>query len=72
MRWIHSLQLPDKSHADGWDDAAYYAATVKKLNDSEELKKLNLLLKNQRKIWITKILLLIFLRDWVCSVDDIF
>lgn len=25
------LALPDKSHADGWDDAAYYAATVKKL-----------------------------------------
>lgn len=36
------LALPDKSHADMWDDAAYFARTVKKLNESEELKRLNL------------------------------
>ena len=36
------LALPDKSNADGWNDSAYFAATVKKLNESEELKKLNL------------------------------
>ena len=32
------LALPDKANADGWDDAAYFAAKVKKLNESEELK----------------------------------
>lgn len=26
------LALPDKANADGWDDAAYFAAKVKKLN----------------------------------------
>lgn len=31
------LALPDKANADGWDDAAYFAAKVKKLNESEEL-----------------------------------
>lgn len=36
------LALPDKSNADGWDDTAYFASTVRKLNESEELKKLNL------------------------------
>jgi hypothetical protein len=36
------LALPDKSNADGWDDAAYYSTKVNKLNESEELKKLNL------------------------------
>lgn len=36
------LALPDKSNADGWDDVAYFASKVKKLNASEELKKLNL------------------------------
>lgn len=36
------LALPDKSNADGWDDRAYFASKLKKLNESEELKKLNL------------------------------
>ena len=36
------LALPDKANADGWDDAAYFAAKVKKLNESEELKRLGL------------------------------
>lgn len=36
------LALPDKSNADGWDDAAYFASTRDKLNNSEELKKLKL------------------------------
>lgn len=36
------LTLPDKANADGWDDAAYFAAKVKKLNESEELKRLGL------------------------------
>lgn len=36
------LALPDKSNADGWDDAAYFASKVKKLNESEELQRLNL------------------------------
>lgn len=36
------LALPDKSNADGWDDAAYFASTRDKLNKSEELKKLKL------------------------------
>lgn len=34
------LALPDKANADGWDDAAYFASKVKKLNESEELKRL--------------------------------
>ena len=36
------LALPDKANADGWDDAAYFAAKVKKLNESEELMRLGL------------------------------
>lgn len=36
------LALPDKSNADGWDDKAYFAAKVKKLNASDELQRLNL------------------------------
>lgn len=36
------LALPDKANADGWDDAAYFAAKAKKLNESEELKRLGL------------------------------
>lgn len=36
------LVLPDKAHADGWNDEAYFQAKVEKLNESEELKKLNL------------------------------
>lgn len=36
------LTLPDKANPDSWDDAAYYAATLKKLNASHELKRLNL------------------------------
>ncbi len=36
------LALPDKSNADGWDDRAYFVSKLKKLNESEELKKLNL------------------------------
>ena len=36
------LALPDKSNADGWNDAAYYASKVEKLNTSEELKRLGL------------------------------
>ena len=36
------LALPDKANADGWDDAAYFASKVKKLNESEELKRLGL------------------------------
>ena len=36
------LALPDKANADGWDDSAYFAAKVKKLNESEELKRLGL------------------------------
>lgn len=36
------LALPDKANADGWDDTAYFAATAKKLNDSDELKRLGL------------------------------
>ena len=34
--------LPDKSNADGWDYVAYFASKVKKLNESKELKRLNL------------------------------
>lgn len=36
------LALPDKSNADGWDDTAYFASKLDKLNESDELKKLNL------------------------------
>jgi hypothetical protein len=36
------LALPDKSNPDGWDDAAYFASKVKKLNESDELKRLGL------------------------------
>lgn len=36
------LVLPDKANADGWDDLAYFSAKLKKLNESEELKRLNL------------------------------
>lgn len=36
------LALPDKSNADGWNDVAFFASKLKKLNDSEELKKLSL------------------------------
>ncbi len=36
------LALPDKANADGWDDAAYFAAKAKKLNESEELRRLGL------------------------------
>ena len=36
------LALPDKANADGWDDAAYFASKVVKLNQSDELKRLNL------------------------------
>lgn len=36
------LALPDKANPDCWDDSAYFAAKLKKLNDSSELKKLGL------------------------------
>ena len=36
------LALPDKANADGWNDAAYFSAKVKKLNESAELRKLGL------------------------------
>lgn len=36
------LALPDKANADGWNDVAYFASKVKKLNESEELKRLGL------------------------------
>lgn len=36
------LALPDKANPDGWNDAAYFAAKVRKLNESEELKRLGL------------------------------
>lgn len=36
------LALPDKAHADGWDESAYFAATLEKLNSSSELKRLGL------------------------------
>ena len=36
------LALPDKANADGWDDSTYFASKVKKINESEELKKLNI------------------------------
>lgn len=34
--------MPDKANADGWDDAAYFASKVKKINESDELKRLGL------------------------------
>ena len=36
------LALHDKANADGWDDTAYFASKVAKLNESEELKRLGL------------------------------
>lgn len=36
------LTLPDKSNADGWNDIAFYASKVKKLNESSELQRLGL------------------------------
>lgn len=36
------LALPDKANADGWDDVAYFASKVKKVNESEELKDLGI------------------------------
>lgn len=36
------LSLPDKANADGWDDKAYFAAKLKKINESQELKNLNI------------------------------
>ncbi len=36
------LALPDKSHADGWNDKAFFASKLQKVNDSPELKKLGL------------------------------
>lgn len=36
------LALPDKANADGWNDAAFFAAKVTKLNESAELRKLGL------------------------------
>lgn len=36
------LTLPDKANADGWNDTAYFASKLVKLNDSKELKRLGL------------------------------
>lgn len=36
------LALPDKANADGWDDTAYFASKVAKINESEELRRLGL------------------------------
>lgn len=36
------LALPDKANADGWDDTAYFAAKLQKLNASSELQRLGL------------------------------
>ena len=36
------LALPDKANADGWDDKAYFAAKVAKLNESDDLQRLRL------------------------------
>lgn len=36
------LSLPDKANADGWDDSAFFASKLNKLNESLELKKLDL------------------------------
>ena len=34
--------MPEKQNEDGWDDADYFSEKVKKLNESEELKRLRL------------------------------
>ncbi len=36
------LVLPDKANADGWDDTAFFANNVSKINQSDELKRLGL------------------------------
>ena len=36
------LSLPDKANKDGWDDEAFFASKLKKINDSTELKKLGI------------------------------
>ncbi len=36
------LALPDKSNADGWNDSAFYASKVKKLNESQDLQRLGI------------------------------
>lgn len=36
------LTLPDKANPDGWNDTAYFASKVKKLNESQELKNLGI------------------------------
>ena len=36
------IALPDKANADGWNDSAYFASKVKKVNDSQELKNLGI------------------------------
>lgn len=36
------LSLPDKANSDGWDDEAFFASKLVKLNESPELKKLGL------------------------------
>lgn len=36
------LALPDKSHADGWNDKLFFSSKVDKINENNELKKLNL------------------------------
>lgn len=36
------LALPDKANTDGWDDTAYFASKVAKINESEELRRLGL------------------------------
>lgn len=36
------MALPDKANPDGWDDNAYFASKVAKLNESPELRRLRL------------------------------
>ena len=36
------MALPDKANPDGWDDNAYFASKVAKLNESPELRRLGL------------------------------
>lgn len=36
------LALPDKANPDGWNDTAYFASKVAKLNESSDLKRLGL------------------------------
>lgn len=36
------LALPDKANPDGWEDDAYFGAKVKKINESDELKRLGI------------------------------